>query len=114
MLEQLAPVEPVAEHSPVFLLNRPVQVQGVQANISHVEDEEVRAVDNVKAAEETLPPNRLTVELGSVVDCRVQSLVYWNMVVVHLNNPATRHALAQICHCMENFASTFSRVEHPR
>ena len=82
------------------------------------EEEEVisRAVEDeaVKATEENLPPNRLTVELGSVVECCVQALLTWNLVVVHLNNPSTRHALAQICHCMENFASTFSRVEHPR
>ena len=44
MLEQLAPVEHVAEHSLVFLLTRPAKVQGVQANISHIEDEEVRVV----------------------------------------------------------------------
>ena len=96
------------------LAKKGILISDCSNNNEEKEDEEVRAVDDVKAAEETLPPNRLTVEPGSVVDCRVQSLVYWNMVVVHLNNPSTRHALAQICHCMENFASTFSRVEHPR
>ena len=75
-----------------------------------VEDEAVKATEDM----DTLPPNRLTVELGSVVECCVQSLVYWNLVVVHLNNSATRRTLTQICDCMENFASTFPRVENPR
>ena len=63
---------------------------------------------------ETLPPTLLTVKPGLVLDCCVQAIVRWNLVVVHLNNSATRRDLAKICHCMETFASTFPRVETPR
>lgn len=70
--------------------------------------------EDKEEAEATLPPNRLTVELGTVVDCCVQALVHWNLLVVHLNTSATRQALAQICQCMENFAATFPRVEKLR
>ena len=98
------------------LAKKGILISDCSNNNEEEDDEEVliRAVEDVKAAEETLPPNMLTVEVGSVLDCCVQSLVYWNTVVVHLNNSATRHALAQICYCMENFASTFPRVDNPR
>ena len=61
-----------------------------------------------------LPRTKLTVEPGSVIDCSVQALLYWNLAVVHLNNSATRQALTQICDGMENRASTFPRVANPR
>ena len=76
------------------------------------EEVPIRAV--VGEDTETLPPTLLTVEPGLVLECCVQAILRWNLVVVHLNNSATRQDLAKICHCMKTFASTFPRVETPR
>ena len=95
------------------LVKRGILISGDSKNNQGEETEE-EVNSKAIVAEETLPPNLVTVEPGSVVDCCVQALVYWNLVVVHLSDPTTRQNLTQICDCMETFASTFPRVENPR
>ena len=95
------------------LVKRGILISGDSKNNQGEETEE-EVNSRAIVAEEMLPPNLVTVEPGSVVDCCVQALVYWNLVVVHLSDPTTRQNLTQICDYMESFASTFPRVENPR
>ena len=93
----------------VFLTDELVKKGILISDCSNNNDEEDK-----EEAEETLPPSRFTVELGSVVDCSVQALVQWNLLVLHLNTTDSRQYLGHISHCMDNFAPTFPRVDKLR